>query len=305
MFFDGLVGELQPILGAVESSFKAIYRQPRSERAKAVKDQLAAIEARGRELEKGGVRLDEHAERTSEPAQPPAFDLEQLAHTLRDDLRIDLDQLPHPTTADPRHASRDAAGWRALATLGHPDLQQRIDNIAEEHPSESLQIVEAGVGAAAARADRSPPQLVERLEELMNLDAPVAVDDAADLATQAARAIDDRHHAALRRWDTQRLERERRQLLDELEWRVHRMLAVEALASGDAPAEQLWSALIGRRSPKLCAGLPKLLGQVGLSRTDVLSRYGPSRFEVGDADAQLLDEARAVKALWDRWRQAT
>src|SRR5437763_1923502 len=35
--FDGLVGELQPILGAVESSFKAIYRQPRSERAKAVK----------------------------------------------------------------------------------------------------------------------------------------------------------------------------------------------------------------------------------------------------------------------------
>src|SRR4051794_2522589 len=49
--FDGLVGELQPILGAVESSFKAIYRQPRSERAQAVKAQLA----RRKELEKGGV----------------------------------------------------------------------------------------------------------------------------------------------------------------------------------------------------------------------------------------------------------
>jgi len=83
------------------------------------------------------------------------------------------------------------------------------------------------------------------------------------------------------------------------------MLAVEAVASGDAPAERLWSSLIARRSPKVCARLPKLLGQVGLSPTDVLSRYGPTQFEVGDADAQLLDEARAVKVWWDRWRQAT
>ena len=31
----------------------------------------------------------------------------------------------------------------------------------------------------------------------------------------------------------------------------------------------------------------------------------PGDIEVGDADAQLLDEARAVKVWWDRWRQAT
>ncbi len=302
--FDGLVGELQPILGAVETSFKAIYRQPRSERAKAVKAQLAAIDARRKELEKGGVSFDEHAEHATEPEAPPAFDLEQLAQTLRDDLRIDLDQLPHPTTADPRHTSRDAAGWRALATLGHPDLQQRIDAIAE-HSSDSLQIAEVGVALAAARADRSPPELVACLEQLVDLDAAVAVDDAHDFAASAASALDDQHNAALRRWDTQRLQRERRQLLDELERRLHRMLALEAVASGGKPPDQLWSALISRQSPKLCGSLPTLLVRVGLSRADVLTRYGPQQFEVGDANDDLRKEAQAVKNWWDRWKEST
>jgi superfamily II DNA or RNA helicase len=264
--FDGLVGELQPILGAVESSFKAIYRQPRSERVKAVKAQLDAIDARRKELEKGGVSFDDHAEATTAPAQPPAFDLDQLACTLRDDLRIDLDQLPRPTTADPRRASRDVAGWRALATLGHPDLQERIDAIADEHPRDSLQLAAAGAASAAARADRSPPELVERLDQLVDLDAAVAVDDAHDLAARTAREVNDQYEAALRRWDTQRLERERRHLLGELERHLHRMLALEALASGDAPPEQLWSSLIARKSPKLSGSLPKLLSQVGLPR---------------------------------------
>jgi hypothetical protein len=37
------------------------------------------------------------------------------------------------------------------------------------------------------------------------------------------------------------------------------MLALEALASGDAPPEQLWSSLIARKTPKVCALLPKVL----------------------------------------------
>lgn len=173
--FDGLVGQLQPILGAVENSFKAIYRRPRSERPTAVKAQLAVIDARRKELAKGGVSFDDHAAAFEVPHEPPAFNLEQLAHTLRDELRIDLDQLPHPTTADPNRASRDAAGWRALATLGHPDLGEGLDAIAAGDLSPSLQIAESAVAVAVARADRSPPELVDRLDQLDGLQAAVSV----------------------------------------------------------------------------------------------------------------------------------
>jgi superfamily II DNA or RNA helicase len=302
--FDGLVGELQPILGAVESSFKTIYRQPRSERANAIKVQLDAIDARRKELEKGGVNFEEGVDGVVGPDEPPAFDLVQFAHTLRDDLRIDVDHLPHPTTTVPHRASRDAAGWRALATLGHPDLQERIDTIAAENPSASLQIAESGVSAAAARADRTPPELVNRLDDLVDLQPAVAVEDAQDLAAATAQTQDQTYQAAVRRWDTHRRQRERRQLLADLTTGIHHMLALETVASGDAAVEVLWSSLITRHTPKLCGSLPRLLKEAGLTTNEVLASYAPAQFEVDDADNGLLEEARHLKSWWERWQAA-
>ena len=219
--------------------------------------------------------------------------------------RNTVDQLPHPTTTEPRRASRDAAGWRALATLGHPDLQERIDTIAAANPSASLQIGESGVSAAAARADRSPPQLVDRLEDLVDLQEAVAVEDAQDLAAATAQAQDRAYQEELRRWDTHRRQRERRALLAELTERIHHMLALESVASGDAPAEELWSSLIARRTPKLCGSLPRLLKEAGLATNDVLASYGPEQFEVGNADGELLKEARHLKSWWKQWSAAS
>ena len=299
--FDGLVGELQPILGAVENSFKAIYRQPRSERAKAVKTQIAAIETRRAELQRGGVTLGPSTAQPVTPETPPAFDLHELTQTLRDDLRIDLDQMDHPTTADPRHASRDVAGWRALATLGHPNIDARIAEFADKATGDALVIADVGVGSAAARADRSPPDLVERLRDLDTLDAPVAVDDARDLANREAQALDGLFRAALERWDSQRTERDQLQLRTELEQHLHRMLSLQALVSGQAPTDQVWSALIARSTPKLCRALPMLVTRVGLDKAELLRRHTSEHIEVGDAEAEILDEARLVKSCWDQW----
>lgn len=46
------------------------------------------------------------------------------------------------------------------------------------------------------------------------------------------------------------------------------------------------------------------MAQSGLQRSDILDRYSPTQFELGDANAELLDEARAINGWWQRWRQA-
>ncbi len=301
--FDGLVGELQPILGAVENSLKAIYRQPRSERGKIVREQLAALDARREQLKSGGVTYVEDDLWPTLDSVEPAVDLAELGYALVDDLRIDLDTLPHPTTSNPVLATRDQTGWRALATFGHPDIDERINSLAQDASgSSALVIAEESGAAASVRADRSPPEAVDTLAEIGELDDPIATGDADVLATQAVADLLIAHEAALDRWDAQRAHREREALLSELEFRLHRMISLQALASGLLPADELWSDLISRPAPKVCRQLPTLIQHAGIGMKEILSGYAPEQLEVGNVDALMRQHAEALNTWWARWQ---
>lgn len=300
--FDGLVGELQPILGAVESSFKAVYRSPRSERATTLRAELAELDTRQRELDHGGIRYEESDALWPVPEAPePAVDLDALVNVLRDDLQIDLGSLTHATTAEPTRASRDASGWRALATLGHTELDACIDRAAAAGSPAALLAAEAETAAALVRADRSPPELITTLAELEVFGEPASTEDAQALADASVREAVERHEAAIRRWDALRLDRERGVLRRELQRRVHRLLSLQALETGARPVEELWSALIVRPSPKVCGDLPTLLERAGLSPREVVRGYAPEQLETAGAN-QLAREASGLKDWWQRWQ---
>jgi SNF2 family DNA or RNA helicase len=304
--FDGLVGELQPILGAVENSFKAIYRQPRSERGKIVREQLEELDARREQLKSGGVAYADDDLWPTLAVVEPAVDLAGLAYALVDDLQIDLDTLPHPTTSNPRLATRDQSGWRALATFGHPDIDGRINSLAEHASgSSALVIAEESGAAASVRADRSPPEPVGTLAAIAGLQDPVATGDADVLATQAVSDLLEAREAALDRWDAQRSHRERAALRSDLEGHLHRMLSLQALASGSLPVDQLWSDLISRPTPKVCRQLPTLIQHAGVGTREILSRYAPEQLEVGNADSLMREDAEALNAWWMRWERAS
>jgi hypothetical protein len=55
--FSGLLGQLQPILGATEDAFRTIFRSPRSERVAAERKAIAELVARVAELERSGLDL--------------------------------------------------------------------------------------------------------------------------------------------------------------------------------------------------------------------------------------------------------
>ena len=57
--FSGLVGQLQPILGATEDAFRRIFRTPRSERAHAQQQAIQGLMSRVDDLERTGIELSD------------------------------------------------------------------------------------------------------------------------------------------------------------------------------------------------------------------------------------------------------
>ena len=78
----------------------------------------------------------------------------------------------------------------ALGTYGHPRLDEALDRLvgSEEGSDAALVIVEEGSAAAAMRADRTPPEAVCSLAELVELGAAASVGDAAEAAEATAEA---------------------------------------------------------------------------------------------------------------------
>lgn len=184
--FSGLVGQLQPILGATEETFKRIFRAPRSERAQTEREAIDELLAKVDDLEHGGIELsDEDPLPVPDHPEPPVT-LEELRACLSEELDVTLDTPNRPATFDPSRVSRDPERWTALATYGHPQLPAAIDAVTGSAPATSptLVIRELGNLAVAYRADRTPPARVRRLRDLVDLGAPVSATEADQLAHQ-------------------------------------------------------------------------------------------------------------------------
>jgi hypothetical protein len=185
--FAGLVGNLQPILGATEEAFRKIFLAPRSERAAVQREVLAALDHQIDALSHSGIDLgdEDPMPDPDDPASPVT--LEELHRCLAEQLDIDLDEPGRPATADPTRTSRDGERWCALATYGHPRLDGALLRLSGDSDASALVLSEVDGHAVAYRADRTPPERVRCLNDLLDLGAPVATGEAEARARLEAR----------------------------------------------------------------------------------------------------------------------
>ncbi len=195
--FSGLLGSLQPILGATEQAFRRIFQAPRSERLAA---QQQAVKQLIHRLDHGDSHgLDTLAE---DPMPLPGHPPSPVTHADLRDVLVDrfaavLDDMDRPVTWTPSRASRDPQAWTALGTYGHPRLYQVLDQHAggDHLPDDTALVLSPGDDgpAVAVRADRTPPTLVTGLVEVDQLGPPTARGEAETLAaSKSFAAIESR-----------------------------------------------------------------------------------------------------------------
>ena len=191
--FSGLVGQLQPILGATEAAFARIFQVPRSERAAASRQAIDALMATAEHLDSSGIDL-EPEDLLPEPAhRDPPVDLDGLRRAITEDLGIAVDEPGRPATFDPSRVSRDEESWCSLATYGHPRIDEALAGPAGGPPIQGL--VEAVAFAnedgvwAAWRADRNPPIPVNTIGDLVDMGEAAASGAAAERALDACRRV--------------------------------------------------------------------------------------------------------------------
>ncbi|MEI8240742.1 MAG: helicase-related protein, partial [Actinomycetota bacterium] len=183
--FSGIVGNLQPILGATERAFEKVFRVPASEREQFRKAEIAGLLARAEELEGSGLLSDSDEDPWPDPSYPiPPSDLASLRIACIEDLDIYASGPNRPASFEPGDVSRDPQKWTALATFGHPHLDAELLRRAKGASIDPAVVMHDGAVAAVVRADRTPPSPVLSLDGLNDLGTPVAMGEAEDTATR-------------------------------------------------------------------------------------------------------------------------
>lgn len=232
--FRELLGNLQPILGATERAFQAIFRAPKSERATVQREAISALVDQIDDLRRDGVNF-ESEDPMPVPQHPVApVTLEDLREILVERYAAALDAVDRPVTFDPSRASRDADTWTALATYGHPRMADVLATRAASFTPDSSALVIAGDGSwptIAVRADRTPPVPVQTLKDVDSLASPTAhgqaMEEAASMRSDAI--------SRQRLFEEALLSTRRQQVLEGLRMKFVRLVQ-EALALGCAAA---------------------------------------------------------------------
>lgn len=190
--FHGLVGNLQPILGATEDAFKRIFRAPRSERKRIEAEAISELMAQVDQLKGSGIDFQPEDPMPIPDYLPSPVRLAEVRDALAE-LDITLDAPGRPTTFDSTRASRDAENWAALGTFGHPKLSTSLREIASSSPPPAISIAAADFRSPVAiyRSDRTPPEPLQSMQDLSGLGQAIATGDAesaASLAAETARA---------------------------------------------------------------------------------------------------------------------
>jgi hypothetical protein len=156
--FRELLGNPQPILGATEHAFQSIFRAPRSERRATQNQVIDQLIAQVDNLRRDGIDFTPE-DPLPVPQYPPSpVTLDNLREVFVERFGDVLDTPSQPVTWDPSRVSRDQEGWAALATYGHPRLD---DTLARRSglglPSDTALVVCSNQEgwSAAVRADHA------------------------------------------------------------------------------------------------------------------------------------------------------
>ncbi|MEV4483629.1 DEAD/DEAH box helicase [Micromonospora coxensis] len=234
--FSGIVGGLQPILGAVEGTFRDVFRAPASERAQARKASVQALvelaeSNPGDDLPLGA---DEDPYPIPRP-EPSPVTLADLREVVIERLGAVLEEPGRPITTDPSRASRDPESWIALATYGHPRLDMALAKRAAKAAPASVVLAEDGLAgpAVAVRSDTAPPRPAQALADIDALGPSVSRAEAEALAesilARAAQARRARYEAVGQRNKADAREKLRRRFAD-----LVRAVLADAAAAGRA-----------------------------------------------------------------------
>lgn len=185
--FSGIVGGLQPILGAVQGAFRGVFKEPASERGKArragIENLLGLVESNpGADLP-----LEVEEDPLPIPVQEPSpVTLADLREVVIERFGAVLDQPGRPVTTDPARVSRDPSSWVALATYGHPRLDDLLSTYASRAGDDSLILLQDDQcsPAVAVRADTVPPRPAHRLADVDELGPSVSRIEAESIATR-------------------------------------------------------------------------------------------------------------------------
>ena len=183
--FSRLLGNLQPILGATERAFQAIFRAPRSERSDAQAKTIGALLGQIDQAEQEGIEFPSDDPLPITQYAPSPVTLEDLRRVLVDRFAAYLDEPGQPVTFDPSRVSRDPDSWTALGTYGHPRLEPALARRAGPHIPDTSSLVLATNSdglTVAVRADRSPPERVMSLADIDELGPPTVRGEAESIA---------------------------------------------------------------------------------------------------------------------------
>jgi superfamily II DNA or RNA helicase len=308
--FSGLVGKLQPILGATEAAFARIFRVPRSERAAAQSAAIAHLLTQVDELERSGIDLSDEDPMPTPNHRVAPVSLESLDRCLIEDLDISLDGPGRPATREPSRASRDREHWTALATYGHPALTPALQTAAETGPSygsDALVLREHGRYAVAYRADRSPPLRVETVNDLADLGDAVAAGEADEtarrvldeFAKEKQKAGDALTAASRERWERQ-IRQRFRQLVNTA---IRADQSLRMRAEGEAPEPNLVWFSFGTGSDGW-QHAERFRAHLRLPLDELLPRGGPGADDRSERDLRRVREqaGRDLVDLVKEWR---
>jgi hypothetical protein len=184
--FAGLIGNLQPILGATEEAFKKIFRAPLSERQQAQTAIIGQLNQQIDQLGRTGIALDPDEDPWPIPSHHSPLDLHEL-HAVLDRLHIHISTPGQPATSSPVLVAHEPQKWCALTTYGHPQLMPALRQSADTYqtePDQPVVFVQSGPIWAAYRADLTPPTPVHTITELDQLGPAIATNQAIRLAQQ-------------------------------------------------------------------------------------------------------------------------
>ncbi|MGY1667979.1 helicase-related protein [Geodermatophilus sp. SYSU D00696] len=194
--FSGIVGGLQPILGAVEGAFRSVFRAPKSERAQEQAAGIRSLITLVDDNPASSIPLDADEDPLPiPPPQPSPVSLADIRDVVIERLGEVLDQPDRPITTNLARASRDPESWVALATYGHPMLAAALAKHADGGFQGPLVVLEDGSAgpAVAYRADTVPPRPATRLADVDELGPSVSRTEAeAAAAVELTRAVSAR-----------------------------------------------------------------------------------------------------------------
>lgn len=312
--FSDLVGDLQPILGAVEAAMRQVFRAPRSERARVENEQLTGLDHRIGQLRQSGIFLAVE-DAVPFPDHPPAPVTLQELGDLLPHLGVRLGHPDRPASTDPERVSRDEDDWCSLASYGHPDLVPRLEKVAAAAPDPSDALViehsDDGAVAAALRADRTPPETVPRVDDLGDLGSPVSAGEAHHLAAEIARAAATVRLEQVRRTVAQRTHHRHQALIRRFVTLVRRQVTAECAVSRDRTGDpddprDVWRDLAADTATGW-AYAGALRHRAGLDVDDLLGAglADPDRMSLGEARRLTRQRTYAeLDQLLREWRDA-